>query len=272
MKRSLLFCLFAVLSSISISAQFGECTVDQELWADSLIGVYPLPFDAIEAPTGGIPDSICLNEDYQFIFTAVVGEMITVGALEVPIDELEITGISGLPEGLEYACDFPDCKFPSDTTGCAVVYGKVTNPAFLGDNPITISAKVYTSILPLPLDLDFPNPLIAPGAYSFYVFEEGSPNCSVFSDTDDLNLSVDYFRAWPNPSSGYTQMQINTSKSGEYVLQFSDLFGKVVYTQDLTLSEGENKMGVDLSHLPSGMYTYTISDGLQSKSKKLILN
>ncbi|MFQ5448097.1 MAG: hypothetical protein ACE5FF_14330, partial [Saprospiraceae bacterium] len=110
MKR--LSLTFLALSFFALaSAQ--DCQPD-EIYADSSNGVYPLPYDSIISPNGGINECAVIGQPYEFTFTVVVGDTFTFGAFSFPLDSISVTSVQGLPEGLNYACNpATSCSFPS---------------------------------------------------------------------------------------------------------------------------------------------------------------
>ena len=135
---------FAFILFFAVNGFSQTCTPDPS-FADSTAGVYPLPYDEATNPMGGISDSACINEPYEFVFTAVVSESITVpGGTDVPLDSLILTDVSGLPDGIEWACDPPNCVFEQNSLGCVVLFGTPNNEASIGDNELVIEATVFT--------------------------------------------------------------------------------------------------------------------------------
>lgn len=256
--------------AFSAQAQFGTCTADPT-FIDSLAGVYPLPFDETTNPEGGIPDSACLNKNYQFVFNAVVNDTINVGGIPFVLDSLKfpLTGaVAGLPTGITYACDPPSCVFQQNTVGCVVLYGKATDPADLGQNELLISATLFTGGLPIPLT--FPNPTLFPGHYYLYVLEEDSPNCAVYSNTTEPQKPFTDLRTVPNPFTDETVIELTANLPGVYQFQVTDMLGRVVHRQTLQLVNGLNQIPFDGASLSNGIYWYTLQNGQARLTAKMV--
>lgn len=266
MKKALLTSLVIFVTLVSSFAQFGTCTPDPA-YQDSMPGVYPLPYDAATNPDGGITDSACLNKNYQFVFTAVVGDSLNFGGFVYILDSLKITGVAGLPEGFDYACNNSNCTFYQNETGCAAIFGKATNPADLGQHDLVISAIIYTG--GLPIQLSFPNPLIAPGHFYLYVLDENSPNCSIFNSLYEVASEFESVRNLPNPFTGTTTIEIQSRESGAYQLQVTDMLGRLVHNRTVQIAEGLNQIEFDGSRLPDGLYLYTLSNGRSQVTQKM---
>lgn len=268
--KKLIFTLSLLLTaSIVLQAQFGACVPDPS-FQDSVAGVYPLPYDATATPDGGIQDSACLNKDYQFVFTAVVGDTLTLGPTSLILDSIRINNVAGLPGGFSYNCSTPNCTFAQNTIGCAVIFGKATNPADLGPHDLTISATLFSS--GLPITLAFPNPLIAPGKYTLYVLPEDNTNCSVYiNSTFEVNSAFETMRNIPNPFSHQTTIEVQSRESGLYQFQVRDMLGRAVHTRPVQVFEGLNLIDFDGAGLPDGLYLYSFSNGASIASGKMVV-
>jgi hypothetical protein len=271
MKKALLTSLVVFSTLVSSFAQFGTCIPDPS-FQDSLPGVYPLPFDLATNPNGGIQDSACLNKDYQYNLTAVVGDSLTLGATILLLDSLQILEVNGMPEGFSYACNTPGCKFLKNEIGCAAIYGKAANPADLGQHNLTISAMIWVSGLPNGIPLTFPNPAIAPGNYYLYILEENSPNCVVYTNVSEVNSDFESIRNLPNPFSGITTIEIDSREAGAYQFQVTDMLGRVLHTRGVQINSGLNSIEFDGSNLPDGLYIYSFSNGQSRVARKMLIS
>ena len=130
MKQFVLLLSFLTLS-VAASAQLGTCMPDPA-YADS-VGVYPLPYYEGE---NGIPDTACINTEYQTTFTIIVDTITLQGVSAVP-DFIQIDSVVGLPEGLTYQCDPADCKYLPPKT----------NPAALNEEILIKSRLVFPILL-----------------------------------------------------------------------------------------------------------------------------
>lgn len=265
MQKILLTLGFAVLAyGISVAQ---DCMPAENL-PDTLIGVVPFPFDQELNPMGGINDTACVNEPFEFVFTLVVPSTFTFVGQQLPLNSIDLGAegaISNLPAGLDYACNPPTCIFQADTTGCVVLYGTVSDTAGVYD--LQIAGIVRTAVADLPLS--FPNPAIAPGNYFLHVKGEGE--CAPSSTRDLAALGV-VASARPNPTSGFTQIAISSPISGNFDFVVNDLLGQQVHRKRIDVIAGENTFDFDGSNLAAGMYIYTITDGKRQLSDKLIIN
>ncbi|MFA5573795.1 MAG: T9SS type A sorting domain-containing protein [Brumimicrobium sp.] len=88
------------------------------------------------------------------------------------------------------------------------------------------------------------------------VNEHGCYTISDLIDVSGISSIDEYeivdFNIYPNPANHEVNINFSESMSGD--LMISDLFGKMVYIQNMN---GENNLTIDVSSLASGVYTIT---------------
>ena len=274
MIRFILLSCLTFLSSLAI-AQQDVCTLDSTLIDTSFV-ILPLPLSATR-PDGGITDSACLNKPFSFDFQFRVPEEFNFSGSTIGLDSIFISpseGIEGLPMGMDYSCNPPNCRFGADSliSGCLIIYG---TPQEKGDFSMSITTNLLTSLgtigpLTLPSNV-VPN---AEGEYILTVLDENASNCfvdmtSASSDVLDTFMSLENA---PNPVQNYTQIKINSSINGALNFQVFDLVGRQIYQKKIRVFEGENSFDFDASDLSNGIYVFSISNHDGWISKKMIVN
>ena len=76
---------------------------------------------------------------------------------------------------------------------------------------------------------------------------------------------------FPNPFVKNTSIQFNSDASKTVNLSVSNMVGKVVYTSKLQASKGENNVNFTADQLTPGVYFYTISDGKNSVTRRMVV-
>ena len=62
--------------------------------------------------------------------------------VNVTIDNIELTSVSGLPNNFTYSCNPPTCIFPGGTYGCAEIFSTVDpTTADIGYYPLTMTTS-----------------------------------------------------------------------------------------------------------------------------------
>ncbi len=273
MKNILLLGVLMVFA-FQLQAQDPACMPDTTL-READAGVYPLPVSEM-FPDQGITDSACLNQAFNFVFTVVTPDSISIPVgpitLRAALDSITIpvdTAVGGLPDGISYACNPPNCSFSSEEViGCIVLYGTPTNAANVGDNPLSIQAAVWLPGLMLPIS--FPDPALFPGSYSLYVFGEDATQCMT-TGVNELE-EIYGFNISPNPTNGRAELQIESLESGQYTLEAFNVLGERVLHQNVRLFEGQNRIAFEGEQLSEGMYIVSLSKGAARISTRLVIS
>lgn len=235
-------------------------------------GVLPLPFSPSTYPEGGIRDTACLNTYFQYTFTIRVPETFTLQGASLPVNNVTLhpdTAIAQLPKGLNYACNPPNCVFPKASSGCIILYGAPENPTDVKTHNLSIRATLNTA---LSIPVNFPDSsLFAPGNYLLHVRPEGSPACKT-SNTRELAATRLQVRNVPNPFSGDTEIEVSSRIRGRFEFRVYDFTGNLILRDPMQLFEGENRIHFSAHNLPNGIYIYTLTDGINSVSRKMILH
>lgn len=246
--------------------------------ADSTAGVYPLP-DAVGSPTSSL-NAGCENVPYEQLFTAVVPDSLSTVFNGMPIDaallSVAVNDITGLPAGITYACEPPDCIFLQETTGCVLFSG---TPTVAGDFLPVVETTVSANIgIDLSLPVNFPaqpgdQVEIFPGEYKIIVHPAGSSDasCSV-GINDALESVLGVQQNVPNPFSDVTNITIDSKESGAFDFKVYSLIGEMVHSEVLTLSAGENIVQFDGANLGSGMYFYAVGQGNAVVTKRMVVS
>ncbi len=268
MKKSILI-FMGIFACAALQAQ--ECTPDQEV-PDSVV-VAPLPYNAETRPEGGIQDTACVGSYYETVFTFNIPTTYSISGTEVGLLSVQIEpegSINGLPASMDYVCNPPNCVFEADSVGCLVIFGEPAEGEE-GDVEIDINVTINT-VLGINPQINLPGDLETGSQYFIPVRAADSPECSGVSSAQESFAAQFELHNAPNPFSGITQVLIGTERGGDYEFVVTDLLGKIVHRQPVSLFPGENTIEFNGSSLPEGMYLYAITDGLQAASGKMIIN
>jgi hypothetical protein len=267
-----LYIIFAILLATTsfVSAQMGQpCKPDESL-KDSL-GVFPLPFDSLLNPQGGVKEIACLGKPYETVFTVAIGGALNFSGTQITIDSIRLatTGaVKGLPAGLTYQCSTPNCTFRKGTLGCFVIKGTTSETNIPGGYPLTIQGTVFSGVIPI--DLTFPNELIAIGTYSIRVASASDDAC-VTSSLNEVSAQILSTRLAPNPVAEFGILNINAQQAGRYQFSVFDLFGRAMSTEIVFLQAGENQINLDANKLPNGMYIFSLNNGNTQVSQRFVV-
>jgi Secretion system C-terminal sorting domain len=198
----------------------------------------------------------CINEPYSQSVTFNVPPQITLSGFTLPLTKITVaaTGaVTGLPVGLNYSCDPPNCEFLANTLGCMLISGTPTNANTPGDKELTIKVTAYSLITQ---EIEFPG-TIAPSS-KYYITVKNTGECA--SGTSDLSGQIAGVKNAPNPFSQFTEVMVDALVAGEYSFEVFNLLGKKVNEQQIELVQGRNQFTFDAGELPNGTYFYALGN------------
>lgn len=278
--KKLLLAIFTFVFAVSMNVQAQLNCEPDPMFADTTAGVYPLP-DPVGSPTSSLNPG-CVNVDYAQLFTAVVPDSIMTVFNGIPVTaeliSVTVDTIIGLPAGVSYACDPPDCGFLQNSTGCVLFSGV---PTEAGDFLPVVQTTVVGSIGALiTIPVNFPSQgtpgevEIFPGEYKITVHPAGSTEsaCIVDNVNDALAGVLGVQQNVPNPFSRTTSITIDSKESGQFDFKVYSVIGELVHSEVLTLSTGENIFEFDGADLNSGMYFYAVGQGNAVVTKRMVVS
>lgn len=248
----------------SLSAQ---CVRDSSLINNDTVFISPAPYTAAN-PVYRLKIA-CIGQPYSQSVTIKVPSTFVFQGITLGLTSASIatTGaVTGLPTGVGYSCDPPNCVFNANTLGCILLSGTPNNPAQAPDTlDLSIKAKVNTSFGPL--DITFPGP-IAPGNY--YLILRTAAGC--MSEATEPGSPFTAMQNTPNPFSGQTVFHVDSDISGSFQFNVFDILGNRVHTQTVSLSAGPNQFSFESGSLPVGAYYYILGNQTGKISGKMVVS
>ncbi len=271
MFKSFVLLIAALLIQVS-SLQAQVCQPDS-MYLDSTGFVFPVPYDSLLNPDGGIDQEACINHEFDFAWTLKVPDTILFPGFPTPIPVESFTidtvgAISNLPIGINYKCNPSNGKFLAGKMGCVQLYGKPT-----AANPIGVYDLEFVGILKTKtganIPVTFPNPLLFPGNYYLKLNEENAPNCTTSTANPDTWLQS--ARVIPNPVTDLSMLELNGPSSQSLTIQLIDMTGRIFRNWTVNIDAGVQRIPLDLHDLPAGYWIYQLhSDRGYSTSGGLI--
>ena len=269
MKKLLLLVAFIGLF-IQLDAQELPCMPDTT-FQDAPPGAFPVPLNEGEGGLAEFP--ACINEPYELVFTLRLGDSIAVaglGSIDIFNATIPTTGaVTGLPEGLNYFCNPPDCIFPDTLLGCILVTGTPTAANQPGAFPLTIMGSVLLDGFG-DFPLIFPG-LLAPGEYIIDLNETGGCEAVTTSVPSYLKSNIELGNI-PNPVSTTTLIEMTSLIDGDFQFKVFDMTGRSIHSENIHLNIGYNTLSYDASALGEGMYLYTLGDGNAMIHEKMMVS
>ncbi|HRG87785.1 MAG TPA: T9SS type A sorting domain-containing protein [Chitinophagales bacterium] len=200
------------------------------------------------------------------------------------IQWLQIDSIGNLPDGLCWSTNKPDNRFSPGETGCIKINGKTCEP--LGQYCLRI---IVTISLGAPTISDGPEPIrfflrlknqndaITPvdTTQTFtnsFIPYSGAPLCEdIIESILPASEQITAITITPNPFNSITTIEFYSHTTGRFTQTITNALGGEVYRHDVDIVAGENRLTIEAGNLPAGMYFYTISNGSNQITRKIIV-
>lgn len=274
MKKRLLLVasLFGIALSLDAQVASPPCKPDPKI-PEGAMGIFPNHFTSSFSHTGTVhSDTACLNVYFEQVFTVKMPKPGLFAAfpgvnpllLSLVIDSTALN----IPKGMGIACDPPNCIFPLGSTGCIAVRGVPAYSQEIGPREISIQGVFSMGGIRLAFT---DSSWYAGGTFSLNILPEGSPACKP-SSTSELAATKLLMRNTPNPFHDLTTIEVNSGFRGRFEFRVSDFTGRVMHREPVQIYVGDNRIPFDGGGLPNGIYIYTLSDGIHSVSRKMVLH
>ena len=266
--QRLLLSLCLLFSAWTVSLAQPICMPDSTA-IDTFIsgfGVNPLPYDLDLNPTGGFQDTACIDSYFETVVQVAIGDTANFAGNSFPLDSLILLDIVNLPTGMTYECSAPNCTVFANEFVCATIYGTPVNTDDIGDNILQIQAQIFSG--GFSFVVNYPDDLNVDGQYSLVV--KSVADCVV--STNDLGDRLTDLHAEPNPTTGRTDIVFETSDQGRVALTVTSLLGTEMSRTVHGLQNGTNRLPVDATDWPAGVYLYTLRQGSALTTGRLVVS
>ncbi|MBW6490620.1 MAG: T9SS type A sorting domain-containing protein [Lentimicrobium sp.] len=210
---------------------YGQCTPDPQYTRP---GIYP------DSATG-FPPAVATYE-YNFVITAIIpADTVFFPFGKLDIDSIGVTQIIGLPDGFQAIPSRPSGFWPGGTSGCMLITGTPTESQ-TGIFPLSFNVVGYMGGLglPIPYTIDYYSITVLP-ASAFGIDEAGSSG----------NIRM---KAFPNPFSDVINFAFYAREPGSYECRVFDTRGRVLKTEIITLTSGDQSYQLGSADLEPGIY------------------
>lgn len=268
MQKILTILFTSMFLSFGVFAQQPACIPGQISQDTSII--LPEPFNSSDL-TGGI-DSTCVGLFYEQVFTALVPESFPFGGQNFSVDSLALDlegAIDGLPNGLDYACNPPNCVFLPDSAGCFVISGTTDASVTPGDFEIDINLNAFNSLLPMSIGISYPDDL-GDDDLAYIINVSGSDTCGISTATSVLKQNL-LSTISPNPTSDFAELKIDADQAFDLQLTIMDLLGRVHTQRKVTIDAGQNTIPLQLQNMVQGIYFVNLTNGKEFISHKMVI-
>jgi len=292
-KKLLSIAFFA----LTASAATAQCTPNPA-YASSEFGVWPDTTENLPIACPNNPNGYNAVIDVKTLTDTTVS--FSLGGSPIPvtvyIEKFRINEVQGLPNGFVYIPNVAEWVNSGLATNFESVPGCVSvlaaqedvvslanaNPAGL-DVPIIVIVDAFIKSTSVGVvgdalvgnrwiseleDLGFG--AIEVSGYKIRIRPASDPEC-LNAGTVELVAPVSAKGNFPNPFNKATNIQFNSDASKMVNLSVANMVGKVVYTSKIQATKGENTVNFTAEQLSPGVYFYTISDGKNSVTRRMVV-
>ena len=249
--KKILLTLALAFAFIGANAQ---CTPDPQF---TIAGIYP------DSATG-LPNAMvgqAYNEVITIISPVDTSVVILGQSIPVTIQTIELTSVTGLPASFSYDCATTNCIFAGGSTSCAVLSSASPTIAEIGSHQIIMNTTttVDAGLFGIQTQDDVVD----------YYYINVTNATSVINQFNDFSFELkDVF---PNPVNNNAKIQFVSGNSIDVVFTVFNYLGKKIEEKNITAIRGVNDVEISAKDYANGVYLYSISNGLQVVSKRMII-
>jgi hypothetical protein len=247
------FFLTLTLAFAFVGAQ-AQCTPDPQF---TIAGIYP------DSATG-LPNAMvgqAYNEVITIISPVDTSTVILGQTISVTIQTIELTSVTGLPPSFSYDCATTNCIFAGGSTSCAVLTSAGPTSAEIGSHQVIMNTT--TTVDAGLFGIQTQNDVVD------YYYINVSNATSVINQFNDFTFELkDIF---PNPLNSNAKIQFISGISADVVFTVYNNLGKKIEERNIAASRGVNNIEISAKDYANGMYLYSINNGIQLVSKRMII-
>ena len=247
------FFLTLTLAFAFFGAQ-SQCTPDPQF---TIAGIYP------DSATG-LPNAMvgqAYNEVITIISPVDTSTVILGQTIPVTIQTIELESVTGLPPSFSYDCATTDCIFAGGSTSCAVLSSPSPTITEIGSHQIIMNTT--TTVDAGLFGIQTQNDVVD------YYYINITNATSVINRFNDFTFELkDIF---PNPVNNNSKIQFILGNSADVVFTVFNYLGEKIEEKNIAASRGVNNIEISAKDYANGMYLYSINNGIQLVSKRMII-
>ena len=249
--KKILLTLTLALAFIGVQAQ---CTPDPQF---TLPGIYP---DSATGLSNAIVGQ-AYNEVITIISPLDTSVLYNGIVLSVTVQTIALTSVTGLPPSFSYDCAAPNCIFAGGSTSCAVLSSPSPTISEIGSHQIIMNTTTT-------VDAGIGFPITQDDVVDYYYINVTNAT-SVINQFHDFTFELkDVF---PNPVNNNAKIQFISGNSADVVFTVFNYLGEKIEEKNIAASRGVNNIEISAKDYANGMYLYSINNGVQVVSKRMIV-
>ena len=249
--KKILLTLTLAISFIGAQAQ---CTPDPQF---ILAGIYP------DSATG-LPNAV-LGQPFNEVITIVTpldtSAIIFGQTIPLTVQTIELTNVVGLPTSFTYNCANSNCIFIGGNTSCAVLSSPSPTASEVGLHQIFMytTTTADAGVFGIQLQEDTID----------YYYINVTNATSLVNQFNDFTFELkDIF---PNPVNSNSKIQFISGNSADVFFTVFNHLGEKIEERNIAATRGINNIEISANDYANGMYLYSINNGVQIVSKRMII-
>tara|TARA_B100001057_G_scaffold496784_2_gene599175 strand:- start:7973 stop:8845 length:873 start_codon:yes stop_codon:yes gene_type:complete len=195
----------------------------------------------------------------------------------VYINTIGVNEIQGLPMGFSYECASQNsdgaitdmnCIFPGGGYGCLRLFSDEV-PNVVGTYPLVVALDIVAEYevfgIMIPVEVTDDSLL----NYLVLIVEEGD-NSGVGELVDAREFKS--LGTYPNPFNKSTTIHFGNNNSENVKFSVYDILGNLIQTENINSNIGHNEFIFEKGNLTSGLYTYSISNGVKTITERIVIH
>ena len=271
MNKIILFLNFALLS-VFCFAQENPCVIEESyqdsiynLWPDTIQNLPIAQVDTYYETHVQIKTPYEVGEVTGYPYMVDIGLPLEFDVSEVLIDSIQLVETIGLPEGMSLYYSASNATYLGNDVGCVTLYGNTTSE-MIGTHDIVFVINGWVTVAASVVALSDVGDLEEITGYKFIVTEDGTASIVNSENTSfQLNQNI------PNPFSSTSEITFESSRNEKVNFVVVDLLGNTFVNTIIDANYGTNRIDFNSSELNSGIYFYSISNGVDTQTKRMLV-
>jgi hypothetical protein len=246
--------LLSLILAFAFSGIQAQCTPDPQF---TIVGIFP-------DSTTGLSSAI-VGQAYNEVITIISPTDTSVDlfgqSIPVTVQTIELTNVAGLPPSFSYDCANPTCTFIGGSTSCAVLSSPGPNVAEIGFHQLIINTTTT-------VDAGLFGTQEQDDIIDYYYINVNSATYN-FNQFNDFSFELK--EIFPNPVNNNAKIQFISGSSADIVFTIYNYLGDKIVQRDIRAIRGVNDIEISAKDYSNGMYLYSINNGVQVLSKRMII-
>jgi len=246
--------LLSLMLAFAFTSTQAQCVPDP-LYI--IAGIYP-------DSAAGLPNAI-VGQAYNEVITVITPTDTVVEFfgqnIPVAIQTVELINITGLPPSFSYDCANSVCTFLGGSSSCAVLSSLNPTLAEIGSHQIIINTTTT-------VDAGLFGIQTQDDVLDYYYINVNSATSSV---NQFNNFSFELKDIFPNPINNNAKIQFISGNSSDVVFTVFNYLGDKIEERKIVANRGVNNIEISSNDYANGMYLYSINNGIQIVSKRMIV-